>query len=222
MLLPAINHSALVGPPVGPAGRVGCRAIARSIGVPRIPGRLITWRPPRGRSSAGRALDWQSRGSWVRVPSPPPESPRSDGISQICYVSGAGCKWRCKQRRRPKTAQCGRRRPATSEDGRPRTEDSSARCEGDDVSGTTSFGTGVDSSAPAPAASSRAATDRTPASSLMALGCETSYSASSSSTPCWRLKCLSPTGERSTTPTVPTRPSTCQRVCREVAELQLA
>ena len=25
----------------------------------------------RGRSSAGRALDWQSRGSWVRVPSPP-------------------------------------------------------------------------------------------------------------------------------------------------------
>jgi hypothetical protein len=28
---------------------------------------------PRGRSSAGRALDWQSRGSWVRVPSPPLE-----------------------------------------------------------------------------------------------------------------------------------------------------
>ena len=27
----------------------------------------------RGRSSAGRALDWQSRGSRVRVPSPPPE-----------------------------------------------------------------------------------------------------------------------------------------------------
>ena len=27
----------------------------------------------RGRSSAGRALDWQSRGSWVRVPSPPLE-----------------------------------------------------------------------------------------------------------------------------------------------------
>src|SRR5580704_15896010 len=24
-----------------------------------------------GRSSAGRALDWQSRGSWVQVPSPP-------------------------------------------------------------------------------------------------------------------------------------------------------
>ena len=29
----------------------------------------------RGRSSAGRALDWQSRGSWVRVPSPPLETP---------------------------------------------------------------------------------------------------------------------------------------------------
>ena len=29
----------------------------------------------RGRSSVGRALDWQSRGSWVRVPSPPPTHP---------------------------------------------------------------------------------------------------------------------------------------------------
>jgi len=29
----------------------------------------------RGRSSVGRALDWQSRGSGVRVPSPPRESP---------------------------------------------------------------------------------------------------------------------------------------------------
>ena len=28
-----------------------------------------------GRSSAGRALDWQSRGSWVQVPSPPPNQP---------------------------------------------------------------------------------------------------------------------------------------------------
>ena len=31
-----------------------------------------------GRSSAGRALDWQSRGSWVQVPSPPPHHGRSD------------------------------------------------------------------------------------------------------------------------------------------------
>src|SRR5580698_7987764 len=28
-----------------------------------------------GRSSAGRAPDWQSGGSWVQVPSPPPEFP---------------------------------------------------------------------------------------------------------------------------------------------------
>ena len=35
--------------------------------------------PSRGRSSAGRALDWQSRGSWVRVPSPPPHVSSSEG-----------------------------------------------------------------------------------------------------------------------------------------------
>ena len=35
--------------------------------------RLVAWRDLiRGRSSVGRALDWQSRGSRVRVPSPPP------------------------------------------------------------------------------------------------------------------------------------------------------
>jgi hypothetical protein len=49
----------------------------------------------RGRSSAGRALDWQSRGSRVRVPSPPLEIPGhgEDGpfcISRASYVILAG------------------------------------------------------------------------------------------------------------------------------------
>ena len=40
--------------------------------------------PSRGRSSAGRALDWQSRGSRVQVPSPPPKRPSRWHNCQRC------------------------------------------------------------------------------------------------------------------------------------------
>ena len=52
-------------PPLGrrPSGRYGVTSTAG----------LVSFRLARGRSSAGRALDWQSRGSRVRVPSPPLE-----------------------------------------------------------------------------------------------------------------------------------------------------
>ena len=48
------------------------RPRASSPGARRCPG--IVGGRTRGRSSVGRALDWQSRGSWVQVPSPPPNN----------------------------------------------------------------------------------------------------------------------------------------------------
>jgi Integrase core domain len=53
---------------------------------------------------------------------------------------------------------------------------------------------------------------RTPGSSPMAPECETSCSPSNSSTRSSKPKYLSPTGERSTTRIVPTRPSACSRL----------
>ena len=61
--------------------RAGARATGRCprpaapISTGAEGGVLITWRVSRGRSSVGRALDWQSRGSRVRVPSPPRKGP---------------------------------------------------------------------------------------------------------------------------------------------------
>jgi hypothetical protein len=52
----------------------GCRSTA------------VTWDVSlRGRSSAGRAPDWQSGGSWVRVPSPPPKSLMGHGVSRTRF-----------------------------------------------------------------------------------------------------------------------------------------
>jgi hypothetical protein len=72
-------------------------------------------------------------------------------------------------------------------------------------------GTGAGSPVPAPPPSIPAARGRTPGSSPTVLGCETSSSPSSASTHSSRRRSLSPTGTRSTTPTVHTRPSGCAR-----------
>jgi len=64
-------------------------AVRRAGPTVRRPGplhRLITCRHLRGRSSAGRALDWQSRGSWVRVPSPPPRKCRSAALYGVAVL----------------------------------------------------------------------------------------------------------------------------------------
>ena len=62
-----------------------------------------------------------------------------------------------------------------------------------------------------PATSSQAPRGRTRGWSPTAVACATNCSPSSSSTPCWKPSCLSPTGEGSTTPTVLTRRSACSR-----------
>ncbi len=101
-----------LAPPSSRIGRDGhrpgrvARAVVAGGGAGRPTHRLISFRVARGRSSAGRALDWQSRGSWVRVPSPPPVTAgssvavRSRTVLLLALVNGGPLVNACDRKKR--------------------------------------------------------------------------------------------------------------------------